>query len=138
MFKQLVTGSVLGLALLSGGAQAIEGSVDVGEHSTNLNLGLGTASPGLFLKGNWLRSDHDGSTYGLGMGYNLDVGDFRVARTRKRCSPIRKMAVMASPWRWVPVRSITSTACGACTANITMRRKRSPIVWTAIKKPQAA
>lgn len=35
MLKQLVTGSVLGLALLSSGAQAIEGSVDVGEHSTN-------------------------------------------------------------------------------------------------------
>jgi len=32
MIKQLVTGSVLGLALLSGSVQAIEGSVDVGEH----------------------------------------------------------------------------------------------------------
>ncbi len=70
MFKQLVTGSALGLVLLSGAAQAIEGSVDVGEHNTNLNVGLGTTSPGLFLKGNWLRSDHDGSTYGLGLGYN--------------------------------------------------------------------
>ncbi|MRT41171.1 porin [Enterobacteriaceae bacterium RIT702] len=83
MLKQLVTGSVLGLALLSSGAQAIEGSVDVGEHSTNLNLGLGTTSPGLFLKGNWLRSDHDGSTYGAGLGYNIDVGDFRIAPTAK-------------------------------------------------------
>ena len=51
MFKQLVTGSALGLVLLSGAAQAIEGSVDVGEHNTNLNVGLGTTSPGLFLQG---------------------------------------------------------------------------------------
>lgn len=47
MFKQLVTGSALSFIMLSGAAQAIEGSVDVGEHSTNLNLGLGTTSPGL-------------------------------------------------------------------------------------------
>lgn len=83
MFKQLVTGSALGLVLLSGAAQAIEGSVDVGEHSTNLNVGLGTTSPGLFLKGNWLRSNDDGSTYGLGLGYNIDAGPFRVAPTAK-------------------------------------------------------
>lgn len=83
MFKQLVTGSVLCLALMSSGVQAIEGSIDVGKHSTNLNLGLGTTSPGLFLKGNWLRSDHDGRAYGLGAGYNIDVGDFRIAPTAK-------------------------------------------------------
>lgn len=83
MFKQLVTGSALGLVLLSGAAQAIEGSVDVGEHNTNLNVGLGTTSPGLFLKGNWLRSDHDGSTYGLGLGYNVDIGGLRLAPTAK-------------------------------------------------------
>jgi opacity protein-like surface antigen len=83
MFKHLVTGSVVSLALISGAAQAIEGSVDVGEHNTNLNLGLGTTSPGLFLKGNWLRSDHDGSTTGLALGYNIDAGPLRVAPTAK-------------------------------------------------------
>ena len=37
----------LGLAGLvtSGMAQAVEGSVDVGEHSTNLSVGLGSQSP---------------------------------------------------------------------------------------------
>ncbi|MEH6399654.1 MAG: porin [Pantoea sp.] len=83
MFKQLVAGSVLGLVLMSGAAQAIEGSVDVSEHNTNLNVGLGTTTPGLFLKGNWLRSDHDGSTYGAGLGYNVDFGPLRLAPTAK-------------------------------------------------------
>ncbi|MFP3373892.1 YfaZ family outer membrane protein, partial [Pseudomonas sp. SIMBA_068] len=68
---------------MSGAAQAIEGSVDVSEHNTNLNVGLGTTTPGLFLKGNWLRSDHDGSTYGAGLGYNVDFGPLRLAPTAK-------------------------------------------------------
>ncbi len=104
MFKQLVTGSALGLVLLSG-AQAIEGSVDVSEHNTNLNLGLGTTTPGLFLKGNWLRSDHDGSTYGAGLGYNVDFGPLRLAPTQKRSSPILKMEKMGLRWRWVVQRT---------------------------------
>nr|MBA2814132.1 antiholin-like protein LrgB [Candidatus Pantoea persica] len=115
---------VVSSLLLSGAAQAIEGSIDVGEHNTNLNIGLGTTSPGLFLKGNWLRSDHDGSTYGLGLGYNVDIGRLLMAPTAKTISPIRKMAKMASPWRWAAARSTASTACGACTA-ILLRAGRS-------------
>lgn len=83
MVKQVFLGSVLGLVVLSSSAQAFEGSVDIGKHSTNLNLGLGTTSPGLFLKGNWLRSDHDGSAYGVGLGYNVDAGNLRLAPTAK-------------------------------------------------------
>ncbi|WP_017347313.1 YfaZ family outer membrane protein [Pantoea sp. A4] len=79
MIKQLVTGGVLGLALISGAAQAIEGGVNVSERSTNLNLGLGTSSPGLFLNGNWLRSNDDGSVFDAGVGYNVDVGPLRLA-----------------------------------------------------------
>lgn len=83
MFKNVISGSILGLALVSSGAQAIEAGFDVSRHSTNLNLGLGTASPGLFLKGNWLRSDHDGKAYDLGVGYNLDIGSLRLAPAAK-------------------------------------------------------
>ncbi len=75
----------LGLAGLvtSGMAQAVEGSVDVGEHSTNLSVGLGSQSPGLFLKGNWLRSNDDGSVSGATLGYNLSVGPFNVSPAAK-------------------------------------------------------
>lgn len=76
MFKKVVvsSGLALALALVAGSAQAIEGSVDVGEHYTNLNVGLGTTSPGLSLSGNWMRSDHDGDVSGLRLGYNIEVG----------------------------------------------------------------
>ncbi|MDR7342937.1 opacity protein-like surface antigen [Pantoea alhagi] len=74
MFKKVVVSSGLALMLATGAAQAIEGSVDVGEHYTNLNVGLGTTSPGLSLSGNWMRSDHDGDVSGLRLGYNVEIG----------------------------------------------------------------
>lgn len=63
----------------SGLVYALEGSVDVGKHSTNLNLGLGTQSAGLFVNGSWLRSDDNGSTTGAGLGYNIDAGPLRIS-----------------------------------------------------------
>ena len=83
MNKKVLLSSGLAMMVLAGSAQAIEGSVDVGKHYTNLNVGLGTNSPGLFLNGNWLRSDHDGSLSGLGLGYNIDAGPLRVSPTAK-------------------------------------------------------
>lgn len=65
----LTAGAALMLAVSS--AQAIEGSVDVGKDYTNLNVGMGTSTPGLFLNGNWMRSNDDGSLAGLGLGYNF-------------------------------------------------------------------
>ncbi|PIJ50378.1 porin [Erwinia sp. OLTSP20] len=64
-----------GLILLAAAtsAQALDGSVTVGKKYTNLNVGMGTRTPGLFLNGNWMRSNDDGSLYGLGLGYNLSV-----------------------------------------------------------------
>lgn len=72
--KKILLSSGVAMLMLAGSAQAIEGGVDVGEHYTNLNLGLGTSTPGLSLSGNWMRSDHDGKVSGLGLGYNLEVG----------------------------------------------------------------
>ncbi|SFN23033.1 YfaZ precursor [Izhakiella capsodis] len=62
-----------GLALLAvaTSAQAIDGNVTIGKKYTNLNVGLGNSSPGLFLNGNWMRSNDDGSLLGLGLGYNF-------------------------------------------------------------------
>ncbi|QKJ87746.1 hypothetical protein PMPD1_2809 [Paramixta manurensis] len=74
MNKKVLLSSGVAMLLAAGAAQAIEGSVDVGKHYTNLNLGLGTTTPGLSLSGNWMRSDHDGSASGVKLGYNLEVG----------------------------------------------------------------
>ncbi|OON41688.1 porin [Izhakiella australiensis] len=62
-----------GLVLLAAAtsAQAIDGSVTVGKKYTNINAGLGTSTPGLFLNGNWMRSNDDGNLVGLGLGYNF-------------------------------------------------------------------
>lgn len=72
--KKIILSSGVAMLMLAGSAQAIEGGVEVGKHYTNLNLGLGTTTPGLSLTGNWLRSDHDGKVSGLGLGYNVEVG----------------------------------------------------------------
>ncbi|KOC88605.1 YfaZ family outer membrane protein [Winslowiella iniecta] len=72
--KKIILSSGVAMLMLAGSAQAIEGGVQVGEHYTNLNLGLGTTTPGLSLSGNWMRSDHDGKVSGLGLGYNIEVG----------------------------------------------------------------
>ncbi|MBP2169377.1 opacity protein-like surface antigen [Erwinia toletana] len=72
--NKIILSSGVAMLLLAGSAQAIEGGVDVGEHYTNLNVGLGTTTPGLSLSGNWMRSDHDGSVSGVGLGYNIEVG----------------------------------------------------------------
>lgn len=82
MKKILITIACSGL-LLGSAAQAIEGNIEVGKNSTNLNLGIGTQSPGLFLKGNWLRSDHDGSASGVALGYNLNVGSLSFSPAAK-------------------------------------------------------
>ncbi len=82
MKKIILAAGVAGL-MASGMAQAIEGGVEVGKHSTNINVGLGTASPGLFVKGNWLRSDDDGSVTGAALGYNLAVGPLNFSPTAK-------------------------------------------------------
>ncbi|WP_067704407.1 YfaZ family outer membrane protein [Erwinia sp. ErVv1] len=68
---------------LAGPAQAIEGGVDVGEHYTNVRVGMGTTSPGFALSGNWLRSDHDGNAESVGLGYNVAVGDLFLSPTVK-------------------------------------------------------
>lgn len=78
MQKNIILINLLAL-LNSGFAYALEGSVDVGKHSTNLNLGLGTQSSGLFVNGNWLRSNDNGSTTGVALGYNLDAASLRLS-----------------------------------------------------------
>jgi len=72
--KKIILGSGVAMLMLAGSAQAIEGSVQVGERFTNMSVGLGTTTPGLSLSGNWLRSDHDGNVSGLGLGYNIGIG----------------------------------------------------------------
>lgn len=81
--KKIILAAGLAGLVTSGMAQAIEGSVDVGQHSTNLSVGIGSNSPGLFLKGNWLRSNDDGSVSGAALGYNLSVGPLNVSPTAK-------------------------------------------------------
>ena len=81
--KKIILAAGLAGVMASAMAQAIEGSVDVGKHSTNLSVGLGSSSPGLFLKGNWLRSNDDGSVAGAALGYNLSVGPLNVSPAAK-------------------------------------------------------
>lgn len=68
------------IALINSGfVHAFEGSFDVARHSTNLNLELGSQSTGLFVNGTWLRSNDNGSTTGIGLGYNFDFGQLRLS-----------------------------------------------------------
>jgi len=86
MKKVALTSGALALLLLAGSAQAIDGSVNVGKNYTDLHVGLGTNTPGFALSGDWLRSDHDGSTGSLGLGYNVAVGDIMLSPAVKAIS----------------------------------------------------
>lgn len=72
--NKILLSSGVAMLLLAGSAQAIEGSIDAGQRYTNVNVGMGTTTPGLSLSGNWMRSDHDGKVAGLRLGYNFQVG----------------------------------------------------------------
>ncbi len=76
----------LALLALAGSAQAIQGGVQVGKDYTDVNVGLGTDTPGFALSGNWLRSDHDGNVESLGLGYNVTIGDVMLSPTIKAMS----------------------------------------------------
>jgi hypothetical protein len=54
------------LLLVSAGANAVSLSGQVGEHYTNLGVGMGTETSGLALSGNWAHNDDDGDIAGLG------------------------------------------------------------------------
>lgn len=64
------------LLLASAGANAVSLSGQVGEHYTNLGVGMGTETSGLTLSGNWAHNDDDGDIAGLGLGYNIPLGPF--------------------------------------------------------------
>ena len=74
--KKIAYMGVAALILASAGANAISLSGQVGEHYTNLGVGMGTESSGLALSGNWAHSDDDGDIAGLGLGYNIPLGPF--------------------------------------------------------------
>ncbi|MFS2224176.1 YfaZ family outer membrane protein [Pantoea sp. B65] len=72
--NKILLSSGVAIWLLAGSAQAIEGGFEAGKNYTTINVGMGTTTPGLSLSGNWMRSDHDGSLSGVGVGYNFQVG----------------------------------------------------------------
>ena len=71
--------SCAALLLVATSVQAIEGAMDIGKNYTNLTIGLGTNSPGFFLAGNWLRSNHDGNMSALALGYRIEAGGLTIA-----------------------------------------------------------
>ncbi|BBV75425.1 membrane protein [Raoultella planticola] len=75
MKKRILFG-LAGMMLVSTAANAISVTGQVGEHYTNLGVGLGTESSGLAVTGNWMHSDNDGDAAGLGLGLNLPLGPF--------------------------------------------------------------
>ncbi|PJR67789.1 YfaZ family outer membrane protein [Raoultella sp. T31] len=75
MKKRILFG-LAGMMLGSTAANAISVTGQVGEHYTNLGVGLGTESSGLAVTGNWMHSDNDGDAAGLGLGLNLPLGPF--------------------------------------------------------------
>jgi len=86
MNKVVLTAGALALLALTGTAQAIDGSVNVGKNYTDLHVGLGTDTPGFALSGDWLRSDHDGNVGSLGLGYNVTIGDVMLSPMIKAMS----------------------------------------------------
>ena len=75
MKKRILFG-LAGMMLVPTAANAISVTGQVGEHYTNLGVGLGTESSGLAVTGNWMHSDNDGDAAGLGLGLNLPLGPF--------------------------------------------------------------
>jgi len=74
--KKIAYMGAVALILASAGANAVSLSGQVGEHYTNLGVGLGTETSGLALSGNWAHNDDDGDIAGLGLGYNIPLGPF--------------------------------------------------------------
>lgn len=83
MKKLVVLAITLAGLSSAGSALAIEGSVTVGEHYRNTEIGLGTGSTGLFARGQWMDSDHDGDVGALGLGYNLAIGSLMLSPEAK-------------------------------------------------------
>lgn len=74
--KKSVLFGLAGILFVSASANAISISGQAGEEYTNLAVGIGTESSGLALSGNWMHSDDDGDTAGLGLGVNIPLGPF--------------------------------------------------------------
>ncbi|EGT4464189.1 hypothetical protein DOX43_16535 [Cronobacter malonaticus] len=70
--------AMAGLLLAATQASAISVNGSVGEHYTNMGVGLGTESSGLQLTGNWVHNDDHGDIVGAGLGFNMPLGPFMV------------------------------------------------------------
>ncbi|MBJ7221523.1 MULTISPECIES: YfaZ family outer membrane protein [unclassified Brenneria] len=56
-------------------AQAIEGGVDVGKNFTDVNIGMGQHSSGLYINGGWVKNNENGrEVAGAETGINLPAG----------------------------------------------------------------
>jgi hypothetical protein len=77
MMKNIFAAALAGTLLFTAcGASAVSLNAQVGQHYTDLGFGLGTATSGLALTGDWAHSDNDGNAAGIGLGYNIPVGPF--------------------------------------------------------------
>lgn len=56
------------------GAHALSIQSQAGEHYTDLSVGLGTESTGLYSALNWAHNDNDGDATGLTLGLTLPLG----------------------------------------------------------------
>lgn len=74
MKKTLIACSAAALMMTTVSAYAVGVSAQVGEHYTNLGVGLGTDTPGLALSGQWTQRTHRGDVAGVGLGYNVELG----------------------------------------------------------------
>ncbi len=74
MKKTLVSLSAAALLMTTVSAHAIDLNAQVGQHYTNVGVGLGTSTPGLALSGQWSQRDHRGDVAGVGLGYNIQLG----------------------------------------------------------------
>lgn len=72
MKRFLIYGAVMLLA--AGNVQALDLGVQGGDGYVNAEVGLGTASSGLAISGNWTHNDSHGDAGGLGLGLSLPLG----------------------------------------------------------------
>ena len=129
MKKRILFG-LAGMMLVSTAANAISVTGQVGEHYTNLGVGLGTESSGLAVTGNWMHSDNDGDAAGLGLGLNLPLGPF--------LATVGGKGVYTNPKSgnegYAAACSGKSATASVCSANTTIPRIHSPAAFRAIRK----
>ncbi|WP_428944975.1 YfaZ family outer membrane protein [Pantoea sp. FN060301] len=71
----LILASALLVAAVTPAANAVDGSLNVGKNFTDLTVGMGQESEGLYINGNWIKNNENGrEKTGAEAGLNMKAG----------------------------------------------------------------